>query len=166
MNEGTDPFDGFRQQLDSALAEIQDHKEREQRLIAAIGEDAITEQRLKEENASLRRQRLVETAGHRAIIAVLDNVERMMGAINKDYGGSWIQKGAQGVYDDFRAALSKLGIERIDCEPGHLFDPGVHEALISGPGERGVVTHVLRGGYRYSDGNVIQAVGVGVGDGT
>ena len=124
----------------------------------------MKERELTLENKALRDKARAESSGHKAILGVLDNVERMMGHLKTEYEGTWIHAGAEKVYKSFRDALGKMGIEVIDCEPGVEFDPAVHDALALEPGKKGTVVTVVHRGYRYADGGIIQHVGVSVGD--
>lgn len=157
-------FDGFRQNLADAAGTISALQGERLKLLAAIGEGAVKERELTQENKALRDKARAESAGHKAILEVLSNVERMMGHLETEYKGTWIHSGAERVYKSFIDALGKMGIEVIDCEPGAKFDPGLHEALAIEPGAKGVVVTVVQRGYKYADGGIIQYVRVTVGD--
>lgn len=157
-------FDKFRQDLADAAGTISRLEGERLKLLSAIGEGALIERELTKENKALRDKARAETEGHKAILAVLDNVERMMGHLKTEYDGTWIHSGAERVYKSFRDALGKMGIEVVDCEPGAQFDPEIHEAVALEPGKKGVIVTVVQRGYKYADGGVIQYVRVTVGD--
>lgn len=159
-------FDKLRNDLADAVGTISQLQGERLKLLAAIGEGAVTERELSKENKALRDKARAETDGHKAILEVLDNVRRMMSHLEKEYVGTWIHTGAERVYGSFCDALRKLGIERILCAVGDAFDPVVHEAVAIEPGKKGAVTRIVRDGYHYADGGIIQHVSVTVGDGS
>lgn len=159
-------FDSLRQQLADAAGKISQLQGDNLRLLAAIGEDAIEKRDLTQENKALKEKARAESAGHKAILEVLDNVRRMMSHLEGEYAGTWVHTGAERVYKSFCDALRRLGIERILCSVGDAFDPVVHEAVAKEPGKRNAVTRVMRDGYHYTDGGIIQHVSVAVGDGS
>lgn len=157
-------FDKFRMDLADAAGKIGQLEGERLKLLSAIGEGALVERELTKENKALRDKIRAESEGHKAILEVLGNVERMMGHLETEYRGTWIHSGAERVYKSFVDALGKMGIGLIECEPGVQFDPEVHEALALEPGKKGTVVTVVQRGYRYADGGIIQHVRVTVGD--
>ena len=88
------------------------------------------------------------------LFGVLDNFGYVVDALDEpgDEAESQLAKGVRMVYGELFAALEAAGLEPIPGE-GAMFDPEVHEALLSEetdePLEEPVVTEVLRRGYRF-----------------
>lgn len=84
------------------------------------------------------------------LLGVLDNFGYVMDAAEDDE--SHLAKGVRMVYADLFGVLEAAGLEPIPGV-GSVFDPTVHEALLSEeaaePVEEPVVTEVLRRGYRF-----------------
>lgn len=105
------------------------------------------------ENYRKRMMREVSASGARAksvivekLLPVLDNFER---AIAHGEGG----EGVALVFREFRTALESEGLEEISAE-GEVFDPNVHEAVMSVVDDsvtEPVVKEVYRRGYRFGD---------------
>lgn len=158
-------YDSFRQELADAAGKISQLEGERLKLLSAIGEGALNERQLVQENKELREKARAESAGHKAILEVLANVERMIEHLEKEYAGTWVHTGAARVYQSFCSALKKMNIEVIECADGTAFDPALHEAVATETGTRGTVIRIVRRGYRYLDGGIIQHVLVSVGDG-
>ena len=77
-----------------------------------------------------------------ALLPVLDDLDRARAA--GDLGGP-----VAGVADNLHAVLGRLGLERY-AEAGEPFDPQVHEAMTSVPGDvaEPTVLEVYEAGYR------------------
>ncbi len=95
-----------------------------------------------------------------AVVPVLDDLERALGAAGLDPEGDSEDGLAHGVilvFRGLREALQRNGIEAVDPK-GEKFDPNLHEALSTIPAEGaepGVVVEVMQKGYRF-DGNLIR----------
>jgi molecular chaperone GrpE len=95
-----------------------------------------------------------------AVVPVLDDLERALGAAGLDPDGDSEDGLAHGVilvFRGLREALERNGIEAVDPQ-GEKFDPNLHEALSTIPAEGaepGVVVEVMQKGYRF-DGNLIR----------
>jgi molecular chaperone GrpE len=115
-------------------------------------------QRLKAEfdNYRKRVQRDTESLRLRAaegvvesLLPVMDNMQRALEAAERHEEGQLIQ-GVELVAGQFRAVLSSHGLEKVPTEPGAVFDPTVHEAVLvqrSNEFESGSVLAVLECGY-------------------
>jgi molecular chaperone GrpE len=82
-----------------------------------------------------------------ALIPIKEDLERAIQAANED---SPLLKGVKIVAENFRAALSKEGLEEIEAL-GAKFDPNLHEAfsyVSKEDCEDGVITAVIRKGYK------------------
>lgn len=105
------------------------------------------------ENYRKRMMREVASSGERAkallaekLLPVLDNFER---AISHGEGG----EGVALVFRELKTALESEGLEEVPAE-GEVFDPTVHEAVMSVDDdsvEQPTVTEVYRRGYRFGD---------------
>lgn len=87
----------------------------------------------------------------RALMEVLDDVERALSASMATTDIEALRKGVQLVQKKLTQLLSSYGVEEIRAE-GELFDPSYHEAfmqeVVRDPELAGRVTRVLRKGYR------------------
>lgn len=85
------------------------------------------------------------------LLGVLDNFEYVLDALDSD-DETPLAKGVRIVHSDLYSALEAAGLEPIPGV-GAVFDPGLHEALMSEdsdePLEEPVVSEVLRRGYRF-----------------
>ena len=82
------------------------------------------------------------------LLPVLDNLERALDAAEHHDEGKVLQ-GVRMTRDLFVGLLERAGVEEIPGE-GAVFDPEVHEAVVTQPSDadEGVVTAVLERGYR------------------
>ena len=107
----------------------------------------------------------------KGLIGGLDNLERALQAAGIDPDASEpadesssdqgaLAHGVALVYRELRSALSSAGVESYD-PTGERFDPTVHEAIATRPGdgESGVVVETVHKGYRL-DGQLLRAAGV------
>ncbi|WP_226583165.1 nucleotide exchange factor GrpE [Halobacillus litoralis] len=105
-------------------------------------------QKEKEADRKYRSQSLVEE-----LIPALDNFER---ALQVEVDGESAQNFANGmkmVYDQFKTALEKEGVEEIPAQ-GEEFDPHLHQAIMQVEDENyesNVVVEELQKGYRLKD---------------
>jgi molecular chaperone GrpE len=106
-------------------------------------------QRVAREQAELSRratERLVQQ-----LLPVLDDLERALQAAD-EHEEAKLEDGVRLVHRALADVLRKEGIEEIPAEGA--FDPHVHEALLTQPGEgveSGNVLQVLQKGYRLGD---------------
>lgn len=105
-------------------------------------------QKEKEADRKYRSQSLVEE-----LIPALDNFER---ALQVEVDGGSAKNFAEGmkmVYDQFKAALEKEGVEEIPAK-GEEFDPHLHQAIMQVEDENydsNIVVEELQKGYRLKD---------------
>ena len=86
------------------------------------------------------------------LLPVLDDLERALAAAVRHPGGdSLLEEGVRLVHRELKAALDREGLAEI--ETNGVFDPHVHEALLSQPSEaeEGSVLEVLQKGYKLGD---------------
>ena len=106
--------------------------------------------REKEELARFASERVVS-----ALLPVLDNLERAVGAAQKHGADdSPLLEGITQVYSQFRRSLVEFGLEEVVADAGHPFDPNLHEAVSqveSGEQPEGHVIEQLQRGYKLAD---------------
>ena len=107
------------------------------------------------ENYRKRAAKEAASAGERAKIGllrdflpVLDNLERALESANEDGA---LADGVRLVHSELLNVLARNGVQPIEAE-GQQFDPTVHEAMSTAPGEEsGAVLQVVEKGYRLND---------------
>ena len=90
----------------------------------------------------------------RSLLAVLDNLERVIASAEEDPGnGPALLEGVKLTLDSFFKVLKEANVQRIEAE-GMPFDPQVHEAMLEQPSaghpERTVLKEAQKG-YRLHD---------------
>jgi molecular chaperone GrpE len=86
----------------------------------------------------------------REMLPVIDNLERALEAGQDASAHEALAKGVALVHEELRGRLSSAGVEAFD-PTGERFDPELHEALSTQPGEgtdSGVVLETVEKGYR------------------
>lgn len=84
-----------------------------------------------------------------SLLPVMDNLSRALEAGDKHEEGQLLA-GLDLVAGQLRGTLAGHGLEEIGVEPGTMFDPEYHEAIVAQPSdefEEGCVTQVLERGY-------------------
>jgi molecular chaperone GrpE len=107
------------------------------------------------ENYRKRAAKEAASAGERAKIGllrdflpVLDNLERALESADEDGA---LADGVRLVHSELVNVLARNGVQPIEAE-GQQFDPTVHEAMSTAPGEEsGAVLRVVEKGYRLND---------------
>lgn len=98
-----------------------------------------------------------------SLLPVLDDLERALSAIPpKQAEASWVD-GIRLIERKLRLNLEAQGLTEIKAV-GEVFDPKLHEAMMQGKGEEGVVISELEKGYKFHD-RVIRPAKVVVGSG-
>jgi len=95
-----------------------------------------------------------------AILPALNNFERALKHDPKD--AEWA-KGVEQIYNQLKGELEKRGLAPINAL-GQKFDPRMHEALLTAPGEKDLVLEELEKGWMLGD-RVIKPTRVKVGNG-
>ena len=98
-------------------------------------------------------QSLVARAHERLVkelLPVLDDLERALAAA-EEHEEAKLEEGVQLVHRELKAALDREGLAEIETDG--VFDPHVHEALLSqaSEAEEGSVLEVLQKGYKLGD---------------
>ena len=87
----------------------------------------------------------------KALLPVIDNLERALANETKDYDA--LKKGVEMTFDNLTAILETLGVE-VFGEPGDIFDPNLHNAVIHVEDEEhknGEIVDVFQKGYKIGD---------------
>ena len=103
--------------------------------------------RVQRDNEELR-LRAAETVVE-SLLPVMDNMTRALDAGDRHEEGQLLA-GLNLVADQLRGTLAGHGLEGIEVEPGTMFDPEYHEAIVAQESEdydEGTVTQVLERGY-------------------
>jgi molecular chaperone GrpE len=84
------------------------------------------------------------------LLPVLDDLERALVAA-EEHEEAKLEEGVRLVHRELRSALAKEGLVEIETEG--VFDPHVHEALLTQPSEHddGAILEVIQKGYRLGD---------------
>jgi molecular chaperone GrpE len=84
------------------------------------------------------------------LLPVLDDLERALAAA-EEHEEAKLEEGVRLVHRELKAALDREGLAEIETDG--VFDPHVHEALLSQPSEaeEGSVLEVLQKGYKLGD---------------
>ena len=84
------------------------------------------------------------------LLPVLDDLERALAAA-EEHEEAKLEEGVRLVHRELKAALDREGLAEIETDG--VFDPHVHEALLSQPSEaeEGSVVEVLQKGYKLGD---------------
>jgi len=98
------------------------------------------------------------------LLPMVDDLDRALQNVDANLAGlTWVD-GIRLIYRKFQALLDMQGVEEIAAD-GQRFDPTVHEAVMFGEGEDGVVLSVVQKGYKLG-GRVLRPAMVVVGKGT
>jgi molecular chaperone GrpE len=104
--------------------------------------------------AAREQERLIAHAHERLVrelLPILDDLERALEAAERHEEAQLVE-GVKLVEQSLRRALAKEGLAEIDADG--TFDPHVHEAMLTKPGEGvepGTVLEVVQRGYRVGD---------------
>lgn len=139
--------------------ELDELSEQNLRLQAEIQNMHKRHQRDRQQSTRYRSQDL-----GRAILPVIDNLERALTIEVTDETSKNLHEGIQMVLSSFETALKSEGIEKMDCL-GQPFDPNFHEAYTQLPAEEGqesgIVVEVFENGYMLHD-RILRAAKVAV----
>ena len=102
---------------------------------------------MRRDNEELR-LRAAETVVE-SLLPVMDNMDRALQAAARHEEGQLLA-GVELVAGQLKGTLEGHGLERLDVEPGTLFDPTLHEAVLTQDHDEfdeGQVAQVLESGY-------------------
>jgi molecular chaperone GrpE len=144
--QGSSPASGLEQRLAEAEAKCDEYLALAQRVQADFENYRKRAARDQERLVALAHERLVQE-----LLPVLDDLERTLEAAERHEEAALID-GVKLVEKSLRKALEKEGLAEIAAEGA--FDPHVHEALATQPGngtDSGSVLEVVQRGYRLGD---------------
>ncbi len=90
----------------------------------------------------------------RDLLAALDNLDRALAAAKRAGDTGPLATGVSATAAQFLEVFKRYGVTRIECEPGTVFDPNLHQAVMQQPGtefEAGQVVQVLQQGFMIHD---------------
>lgn len=99
-----------------------------------------------------RQQAIIDVA--KQLVTVLDHFDHALAADTDSISAKDLLKGVGIVHDELMRTLASFGVQRVDVEPGELFDPNRHEALMRQADtdiESNHVTAQLQPGYVIGD---------------
>jgi molecular chaperone GrpE len=90
-----------------------------------------------------------------AMLPILDDFERALTHIDDDKEAEELRKGVLLIYNKLLSTLNQKGLEKIDANPGDVFDADLHEAItqIPAPSEdlKGKIVDVIEKGYKLGE---------------
>jgi molecular chaperone GrpE len=98
------------------------------------------------------------------LIGVIDHFDLSAKHLPDDLKGNEWVKGVMQIHTNFSKMLEKMGVVKMKCV-GQPLNPNRHEAMLSGPGKKDVVTEIFEAGYLYHD-QVLRPAKVKVGNGS
>lgn len=155
-SDGTEADDAksltdFLQAFERLKAEYDESQNRYLRLQADYDNFRRRTRQEREETAAYANSKLIGE-----LLPVLDNFTLAM-RVTVPGESEGLVKGVTMVYEQLQRVLTTSGVEKMECL-GSLFDPNLHEAVVSEPTEgaaSGTILEVLRDGYTLS-GKVIR----------
>ena len=132
-------------ELASVTKERDEYLDALQRLKAEFDNYRKRVARDQQELAARAHERLV-----RELVPILDDLERALEAVAQ-HEEAQLEDGVRLVHQSLENLLARQGIKEIDA--AGMFDPHVHEALLSQPSdaEEGAVIEVVQKGYKLGD---------------
>lgn len=113
------------------VMEARDGLDRQCRELREAAHRASADGELARIRARKEREELERTAEERVLRGLLDIVENVeRGLTHGSQDPARVQAGLNMIAEQFKALLKRLGVERIVADPGTLFDPAQHEALL------------------------------------
>ncbi|MFC2122615.1 nucleotide exchange factor GrpE [Bacteroidota bacterium] len=97
------------------------------------------------------------------LLPVMDDLERALSSVPDDLADNGWVDGITLIDRKLRGVLESIGLSAIEAV-GEPFDPNIHEAVMQGQGEDGMVIAELEKGYRFQD-RIIRPPKVVVGNG-
>ncbi|KRM22439.1 nucleotide exchange factor GrpE [Latilactobacillus graminis] len=138
---------------DEQLTELQTkYDELEDRFLRSQAEIKNMQMRQQKEQANLLKYDGQSLA--KAVLPVLDNLERALATEVTEEGAASLKKGVQMTYDHMKQALEDHGVKEIEAQ-GQAFDPTIHQAVqtIAADGDQkaDTVVQVFQKGYYLKD---------------
>ncbi len=138
------------QELEKLKAQVAENWDKFLRTAADLENYRKRVSREKEELARYTSERVVS-----ALLPVLDNLDRALTAAETHTGDTAaLMDGLKQIHAQFRRTLEQFGLQEIITNPGHPFDPNVHEAVShveSAEHPEGAVLEQVQRGYKLAD---------------
>lgn len=133
--------------LDAVIAERDQWKDR---ALRAVAESENIKRRAETQNNDARAYAIQKFA--RDLLVVADNLERAIQAAPKDADGAaaGLTEGLELTQKALFSAFEANNLKRVAPEPGEVFDPHLHQAMMEQPSETvqgGQVIQTLQAGY-------------------
>lgn len=147
--QGEGPDQNVQEQFNALQAE---RDELEQKLLRTAA-DYQNFVRRAEQNISTTRQQAVAGVS-RAIIGVLDNLDRALTVDPQATSTEDVIKGIDSIRSELSKAMEGFGLRKLEVQPGDEFDPNLHEALMRQPVEgieSGTIAAQFQPGYLLND---------------
>lgn len=135
-----------KEEKDPVQQELDDTKERLLRLTAEYSNYKRRSEKEKQDAYVYAKSDTIK-----ALLPVIDNLERALANETKDYDA--LKKGVEMTFDNLTAILETLGVE-VFGEPGDIFDPNLHNAVMHVEDEEhknGEIVDVFQKGYKIGD---------------
>jgi molecular chaperone GrpE len=90
----------------------------------------------------------------RDLLGALDNLDRALSAAKAAGDAGPLATGVSATATQFLDILKRYGVTRIECGPGTVFDPNLHQAVMEQPSggvQPGEVVQVLEQGFKFHD---------------
>lgn len=162
-DENQDNIDIGAEPSDEEVAKLRAEKDSlYERLARATADFQNTRKRLEAEFD--QRLQFANSTLIKSLLPVIDNFERALSVDPTKADAATVLKGLQVVHDQWMTVLKNQNVEVIAPEPGTLFDPNKHEALMKQPAEQydePTVVQLLQNGYAHH-GRVLRPASVAV----
>jgi len=140
-----DKLKSLRDKLRTCDEEKRGHLEELQRTKA----DFLNSKRRLEEQLTRDKERITEKHVG-ALLPLADSFDMAMADPSWESCDEKWRKGIEGVFAQLQGILKGYGVEKVGAK-GEEFNPEMHEAVSSAPGEEGKVVDVLQAGYAVGD---------------
>jgi molecular chaperone GrpE len=144
-----DEYDALEKEIESLQEQIEEHKDGWLRTRADFDNYKKRVQR-----DATRSYQDAMTSVVKVFLSAADDLER---ALKNEPEGkdldSWIS-GIQLIHQKLITQMKNLGVERMDINPGDVFDPNIHEAITQEDHDEfkeGQIIDIVQPGYRISD---------------
>ena len=152
---GQQDYDQLKTELEQAQTKLQE--------MMVISHQALADLQNFRRRAEEDRMNFVQYANAELLLDLLPAIENINRALAHEPKDAEWQKGVEQTLKQFNQILEKRNVTTM-ITVGQKFDPKMHEALLTGPGEKDLVVAELEKGYLLGD-KVLKRARVKVGDG-
>ncbi|HEY48957.1 MAG TPA: nucleotide exchange factor GrpE [Dehalococcoidia bacterium] len=138
--------------MESLKEELKEEKEKAAKYLAnwQRAEADFINYKKRSEQERAETAEIASAALIKELLPVLDDLERALGNVSRDFDGpTWVE-GIKLIYRKLKAVLEERGLAEIVAE-GEEFDPNIHEAVMCVEGEEGKVCEEIQKGYKFRD---------------